>query len=199
MGRPISFDKDQALERALEVFIEHGYEGTTLARLSKAMGIWRQSLYFSFGSKEELFLQSLDKYTQKTLSAVYAAIEEPTSFQVINELLKRYVFAITDPKHPNGCLIVQGLLASGNEHIRGELLKRESFDRKVLGERLERGRSEGDLSADASPDDIALYIATFAQGLAIAAAKGEQQATLLTLVEMALKGLQPFFRKSPMH
>ena len=58
MGRPIEFDQDEALERALQVFWRHGYEGTSLDALCEAMQIGRQSLYNTFGDKRALFLVS---------------------------------------------------------------------------------------------------------------------------------------------
>ena len=62
MGRPRSFDVDVALDQALQVFWQKGYEGASLTDLTEAMGINRPSLYCAFGSKEELFRKALDRY-----------------------------------------------------------------------------------------------------------------------------------------
>ena len=61
-GRPRTFDKDVALTAAMLLFWERGYEGVSMDDLTKAMAISPSSLYASFGSKEELFLKTLDKY-----------------------------------------------------------------------------------------------------------------------------------------
>lgn len=61
-GRPRAFDRLRALEAAMEVFWERGYEGTTLADLTAAMGINRPSLYGAFGNKEDLFCEALALY-----------------------------------------------------------------------------------------------------------------------------------------
>ncbi len=64
MGRPREFDIDEALDCALHVFWSKGYEGTSIAELTEAMGITRPSLYAAFGNKEELFRKALDKYVE---------------------------------------------------------------------------------------------------------------------------------------
>jgi len=62
MGRPRTFDMDQALDQALQVFWEKGYEGTSIADLTEAMGVNPPSLYAAFGNKEKLFKKALDRY-----------------------------------------------------------------------------------------------------------------------------------------
>jgi hypothetical protein len=61
-GRPRSFDRDEALEHAMQVFWRQGYESTTIADLTKAMGINPPSLYAAFGDKEKLFLAAVERY-----------------------------------------------------------------------------------------------------------------------------------------
>src|SRR6267142_3452524 len=78
-GRTRQFDVDEALDRALEVFWERGYEGATLPELTKAMGINRPSLYAAFGIKEQLFRKALDSYQTGPMSFLTDALKEPTA------------------------------------------------------------------------------------------------------------------------
>jgi TetR/AcrR family transcriptional repressor of nem operon len=60
--RTKSFDPDGATKRALEAFWQNGYEATNLPELLTTMNLGRASFYNAFGSKHELFVQTLDLY-----------------------------------------------------------------------------------------------------------------------------------------
>jgi AcrR family transcriptional regulator len=110
-GRPRGFEEHEALDRAVHVFWEHGYEGASMSELTSAMGINKPSLYAVFGSKEELFRRALARY-QDTYGAYAAAIlEQPTAYAVIESYLRATVDAATSGGHPPGCLSIQGGLS----------------------------------------------------------------------------------------
>src|SRR5204863_9522155 len=141
-GRPHTFDIDEALDRALEVFCQKGYEGTSLSELTRAMGINRPSLYATFGNKEALFRKVLDRYVEKPAAYVREALEEPTARAAVERLLSSAVEALTDPCRPKGCLLVQGALSCGEEAdpIRWELAQRRTAGEAAICRRLERAR-----------------------------------------------------------
>ena len=82
MGRPRAFDADAALDEAMEVFWRHGYEGTTIAQLTDAMGINPPSLYAAFGNKEGLLKAALDRYTAKRAEWMEGILSAPTARDV---------------------------------------------------------------------------------------------------------------------
>src|SRR4051812_21366670 len=127
-GRPRGFDVDRALDRALELFWRKGYEGTSLPDLTGAMGINRPSLYAAFGNKEQLFRKALDRYAEGPAAYVREALDEPTARAVAERLLGGTADLLTDPRHPGGCLTVQGALACGEaaESVRRELAARRA-------------------------------------------------------------------------
>jgi AcrR family transcriptional regulator len=188
-GRPRSFDADQALDRALQVFWRKGYEGTSLSDLTGAMGINRPSLYAAFGDKESLFRKALDRYGEGLASYTKEALEQPTARRVVESLLRQAAVSLTDPRNPPGCLNVQGALACGGdaEPVRRELALRRAAGQKAICERLRRAKAGGDLPADANPADLARYVATVLQGMSVQAASGATRAELLRVAQTALR------------
>src|ERR1700720_2464784 len=110
MGRPRGFDTTAALDAAMRVFWEKGYEGATLADLTDAMGINRSSLYASFGDKEALFRIAIARYAEGPAAYLKKALQEPPVRAVEEALLRGALELLTDPSHPRGCLSVQGAL-----------------------------------------------------------------------------------------
>src|SRR5688572_33136097 len=89
-GRPRSFDRDKALERAMHVFWKQGYEATSLNDLTRAMRINPPSLYAAFGDKEHLYLEALERYQRSRLESVAKWLdEEPTAKAGVARLLTR--------------------------------------------------------------------------------------------------------------
>jgi AcrR family transcriptional regulator len=189
IGRPRAFDTDIALDRALQVFWRKGYEGTSLSDLTKAMGINRPSLYAAFGNKANLFRQALDRYAEGPAAYTHKALNEPTARAVAERLLGGVVDLLADPCTPQGCLAVQGALACGEaaDAIRRELIARRAAGEAALRRRLERAIADGDLPVDADPADLARFITTVSQGMAVQAAGGASREELRRVVEMALR------------
>src|SRR3954468_5961981 len=100
IGRPRGFDADAALERAMVVFWEQGYEGASLTDLTSAMGITKTSMYAAFGNKEQLFRKALELYTEGPASYGIQALEEPTAHAVATAFLNGTVQATTRPDCP---------------------------------------------------------------------------------------------------
>jgi AcrR family transcriptional regulator len=189
MGRPLEFDPDEALGKALELFWRYGYEGTSLAALTSAMGIVRPSLYATFGSKEDLFRKVIDLYWSTQMDFARAAGEKRTAREVVEALLFGFVDAVTGSGTPPGCLGVSGALACSpaSADIQKELAARRTHDDAALCKRLERARREGDLPEEVSPADLASFIATVLRGMAVQAKSGASRQTLRRVAAVALR------------
>jgi AcrR family transcriptional regulator len=188
MGRPRCFNADDALDAALQVFWKKGYEGASLSDLTAAMHIERPSLYATFGNKEELFLKVLDRYADTVGAFVAEALNEPTARAVVERLLLSTANSLTNPCNQPGCITVQGALSGGDDskRIRRELDLRRDRVEAILRKRLERAKSQGDLPAGAKAADLARYVLTVSQGMAVQAKGGATRAQLRRVAQTAL-------------
>lgn len=193
VGRPKGFDPDEALEKAMQVFWQKGYEGASLSDLTESMGINRPSLYATFGNKEELFLKVLNRYGEGPAGYVLEALNEATARAVIEKLLRSTVEMLGDPKHPRGCLAVQSALCCGDEanDVQKKTRAFRVAGQKSIFERFERAQQDGDLPASVSADDLARYVAMLLYGLSIQSANGATHEEMKSVIEFALKTL-PF-------
>jgi AcrR family transcriptional regulator len=188
-GRPRTFDTDKALDTALLLFWRHGYEGTSLSALTKAMGINVPSLYAAFGNKETLFKKALNRYLQNPASYLPKALEQPTARRAVEKLFRGAIDMVMNPRHPDGCLLVQGALAAGPAaaSIRKELSLCRAAAEAAVRRRLERAIAEGDLPANVHAAKLARYILTVLWGLSVQAAGGATRAQLKEVVRLALR------------
>jgi AcrR family transcriptional regulator len=191
MGRPRQFSEEQALDAAMRVFWEKGFEGATLADLTKAMGINRSSLYSSFGDKQELYRRVLDHYASGPASFMHCALEAATAREVVAKIFEGAVKAFSDPHNPRGCLTVQGALACGSESrsVQLETLQFRRRAEEMLARRLRRAQKEVDLPRDFDPAEIARFVVTVVNGLSVQAANGASGKELKRVTEMAMHGL----------
>jgi AcrR family transcriptional regulator len=188
IGRPRAFDVDKALDRALRVFWRKGYEGTSLADLTRAMGINRPSLYAAFGNKEALYRKALARYVEGPAGYVREALDEASARAVVERLWRGAADLLTDPRTPRGCLLVQSALACGAaaDSVRRATASRRAAGEAAICQRFQRAIVEGDLPTDADPADLARYVATVIHGMAVQAAGGASRAELRRVAETAL-------------
>ena len=188
-GRPPAYNHDEALEKALQVFWAHGYEGASMAELTEAMGMNKPSIYAAFGNKEELFRQVLKKYTSGPVAYIQEAMAQPTAKQAVEMLLTKSAELLSGCKG-KGCLVVQGALTCGQgaELIRQELIGyRQNFE-DTLKKRLDLAQEQGDLPKHANVAALAKYIATVHQGMSVQASSGASKEQLLGVVRLVMEG-----------
>lgn len=188
VGRPRNFDPEKALEKALRVFWRRGYEGASLPELTKAMGINRPSMYATFGNKEQLFKKAVDRYCVEPTAHLEECLAEPTIRKVAERLIRDTAEKLACPKNPRGCLILQGALACGkeSESIRRDLVARRAVRERAICERFAQAKT-GELPKGVAADDLARYVSTVMQGLAVQAASGATGEELLGIAEVALR------------
>jgi AcrR family transcriptional regulator len=188
-GRPRTFDVDQALDAALKLFWEHGYEGTSMAALAEAMGINMPSLYAAFGNKEALFTRVVDRYIEKPASYLAKALQAPTARGVAEQALFGAIDMAFQPDSMKGCLLVRGAVTAGpaSESVRHQLAQRRAGAEAVVRQRFEHAIEEGDLPPDADAAQLAAFLMTTIWGMSVQAAGGASREHLERTAEAALR------------
>lgn len=190
-GRPREFNTEEALDHALKVFWAKGYEGASLPDLTEAMGINRPSLYAAFGNKEELFRKALDRYTEEAKKKRDEILSEPK----VRVAMEKMLYGIADgsacPKSPRGCLLVQGALSCGDaaQSVKMELAQRRAQGEAAIRRRFEKAIAENDLPASASAADLARFVTTVMQGMAVQSASGASAEDLRAVAHWALQAI----------
>ena len=188
-GRPRAFDREAALRRAMAVFWERGYEGTSTADLCQALGINKPSLYAAFGNKEALFREAVDLYDRTEGAALQCALErEPTARAAVEAMLRENAVAYCEESKPRGCMIVLAALigATENAAVRRFLTQTRAKGEAELQDRIERGQRDGDVPPDADAAAMAAFFTTVQQGLSVQARDGASAAKLAQIVDGAM-------------
>lgn len=186
-GRPLEFDPDETLNRAIEIFWTQGYEGTSLADLTHALGINRPSIYAYFGNKEMLFRLAAQKYADTHLSFIDEAIKQTTLNEVFTMLLEEEVHLLTANEAPRGCMLVSAAISSSPKiaAIKALLINhRKSLETK-LRKRIQKAQLSQDEKVNGSPATLAKAMCTIYEGISTEAASGASRRELLEIIPLA--------------
>jgi len=188
-GRPRSFDREAALDCAMEVFWRKGFEGTSLSDLTKAMGINPPSLYSAFGDKEHLFLEAVERYQAKRGPATCSFTDQPTARGAVEQLLAWTVKELCSSCQPRGCMMVMTstTTTASSKHLQAALAERRADSRERLKARIDQGAREGELPAGTDTGALADFYATVLIGMSLQAREGASRKSLLATVEAAMR------------
>ena len=187
-GRKPTFDRDEAVRIALNLFWRHGYEGASIADLCRAIGIAPPSLYHAFGSKADLYREAIRLYNSANLTAEDIAASESARLAV-QLMLERGVEAVTREDSPVGCMISSGMLMVGREdaELAAELRVLRADLRIALERRIRRDVQAELLPGATDPAALARFYATVLQGLSVQSVDGATKAELNAVVLAALR------------
>lgn len=181
-GRPRAFDTDEAVETAMALFHDRGYEGVGVAELSAAIGVNPPSLYAAFGSKKGLFERALERYVATTGGVTAATLAEPDPVaEVVPRVLTRLAEIYGKPGGLRGCLVLDSTRNCGDPEVRGltEVVRLQA--RELLRRRIAEEYPE---AAEALADYVVVALA----GLSAAARDGMAPEALRRVAAMAARG-----------
>jgi len=173
------------------LFWERGYEGTSMADLTQAMGLNPSSIYAAFGDKHALFQLAVKRYVEMRAQYAGKTLEEPTFEKVVRALFDNTIAFLTTPGHPPTCMTLAGAVgcsldAAPARDLMTEIRKKNQV---ALRKRLIKARKSGELPKGINLDDYTRYLSTIIAGLSIQAANGSTKEELKRTAKMALRHL----------
>ncbi|MFD9985165.1 TetR/AcrR family transcriptional regulator [Streptomyces massasporeus] len=186
-GRPRSFDRETALEKALLAFWEHGYEATSVSDLTRVMDIGAPSLYAAFGDKRSLFEEVVRVYGTRYGSFTDRALaEEPTARAAVERTLREAATAYTEPGHPHGCLVVHAAANCSNPEVEQSLRDRRNANIAAFESRIRADVTTGVLPPATDAAALARHTGAMIQGMSQQARDGASREELEAVAEIAL-------------
>ncbi|MBR0668030.1 TetR/AcrR family transcriptional regulator [Roseomonas hellenica] len=192
-GRPRAFDREVALARATRLFWVKGYEATSIADLTEAMGIGAPSLYAAFGSKEALYAEALRHYRETNEGLVWAGFfAARTARAAVLSLLMDSAAALTGcvvADNPLGCMVALSSVGSEGHAELGALVRTaRAVTLERLEARLNRAIAEGEIPAATDVHGLARFVQTVQSGMSILARDGARRAELEAVADVAMLG-----------
>ena len=191
IGRPTEFDRQEALEKSMELFWRNGYEATSLAELIEEMGIGRQSLYNTFGDKHSLFIEAAKHYTNSNGQHLINTLQSPGSpVGNIRKALEQVVEFLVSGEC-RGCLLTNSIveLAPHDEEVRKIVQSMVNRMEKAIKATLDRAVAEGEISATKDTRAIARFLNNTVHGLVVMGKASASRAALQDVVKIALTTL----------
>jgi TetR/AcrR family transcriptional repressor of nem operon len=178
MARTKEFDPDSALRAALNLFWRQGYEATSMQDLVDHMGIARASIYATFGSKHELYLRALSRYSQEIGGGSGNVLSRSgPALPAIREFLELLAEeALTDPDR-KGCFITNTAVECLPHDESAAELVDVGFNglQAALAGALVRAQDQGELGEDKDPQALARFLITLVQGIRVMAKRPDRQ------------------------
>ncbi len=179
-GRPRAFDPEAALDAAIAVFWQKGYDAASLDDLTRAMGINRPSLYRAFGDKRALFERCVARYGEANVGGITASLQDADVQAAITGIYRAQAVAATESDGPRGCLIACALPAAAghDDGIRALTAAGISDMQQQIAARLARAVAAGELPGDFPVDSRAALAVDLLCAGALRARTGADAGTL---------------------
>jgi TetR/AcrR family transcriptional regulator, transcriptional repressor for nem operon len=188
MGRTKLFSDDEVINNVADVFATHGYGGTSIAMLTDATGLGKQSLYNSFGDKQSLYLKAVNCATARygeVSTLMDAAPSGMAAIQIFFENLVKACMSNDPAEH--SCIVSSGLLeAIDDSAINSILSAKWNASHAMIVAAIKRGQTDGSINKNGSPVELADFLMTVVCGMRVSSRAVKQASRLRKTVKRAL-------------
>jgi TetR/AcrR family transcriptional repressor of nem operon len=193
MARTKDFNEEEVLEKALAIFWQKGYNGTSMQDLVDGLGISRSSMYDTYTDKYSLFVKSLEKYREKTAGAMLRTVSEsPSAKAGIKKLLQSVVNESICDKSPRGCFIVNTCVESAPQDKEIAKIIQENMQdaEEVFYLAIKKGQESGEISGRNDARALARFIINTINGIRVTAKAAADKKVYDDVLKVALDALE---------
>ncbi|NGX94020.1 MAG: TetR/AcrR family transcriptional regulator [Candidatus Afipia apatlaquensis] len=190
MARPRTFDPDDVLNTALDIFWRKGFRGTSLDDITAESGLAKPSLYAAFGDKNALFLKVLDRYHDGIIARTGKLLARNSSARdAISDWLESFVPYCSGSKGARGCLSINNAteLPADQADLLASVERYNARLEDLIRRRLETDRDQ--FSKDFNPKAAAYFIITLYNGLMVMARQAPSAANVRAAIRTAISSL----------
>lgn len=191
-GRPLQFDPDTALDRAMQLFWRKGYESTSLDNLLTTMDISKSSFYQAFKSKRNIFESSIRHYRTMLFGNLQSQLEQAASGkEFIETLLYDVASETSGPEARRGCLLMNTASEFSQTDPKIAGLVADSLDKiaTIFEQAISQAQQEGDISKNKDARSLAIYLVSCMSGLKNMVKAGADRETIKRIVKVSITAL----------
>lgn len=192
MARPAEFDRNDVLDKAMNVFWRTGYNATSISDLVAATNLKPGSLYGAFKSKHSLYVEVLDTYAARSLSRIVDSLEsDENAVECIENFFTRYCNDLQQDEIGRGCLLVNAMLelATEDDFIRYRVADYLDRIELLFVDKLKQAVESGQLDASLDPEDTATYLMSNIWGLRVLSSKRPSADKFQAVIKRMLSAL----------
>lgn len=190
-GRPKVFDREAALDKAMTLFWQHGYEATSLSDLVEATGAKAPTLYAEFVNKEGLFRAVLERYITQFADRHEAQLfcEDKTVTAALSDYFAALASCYTNKETPAGCFLVNtsATLAASSREVARMLKSRHAQQEETLRAFLDKRQQRGEIPASKNTEELAQFLSCILRGMSITAREGASYDRLMQISATTLR------------
>jgi TetR/AcrR family transcriptional repressor of nem operon len=193
VARPREFDRDDALQAAIEAFWSRGFDGVGMEELITAMGIGRQSVYGAFGNKKALYLEALQAYSAGNVAAMMRALQEAPSPLMALRIVLLTPVDLDPTERAKGCFGINAICEFGQSDpdvVAASSVAGVALQKALVGV-VRAAQEKGEVNQDLDPRIAAGLVQTLLSGVKIAARAGADPRSMRKIVDLALGALTP--------
>lgn len=189
-GRPREFDVDTALDKAIRVFREQGYNATSIEDLTAAMGLASGSIYKAFKDKRAVFLAALDRYMHlRNEQIASVARTRGPACERLRAVLGAYIDSAKGIEGRRGCMVVGSAveLSMVDREVAARVSASLAYNEKLWADLIRQGQADRSVSGEIDPESTARMMVCLMQGMRVVGRAGRAPSDTTAAVEIAMK------------